>query len=751
MKDIYWLSQIQSDEKSLVGERLFFLSQLLQRECPILPGFILSDRLHRQLLLPIAQELLIKDYADDDSRQAFARHSRSLIEQLEIPPLGHANILQIAQRLNSPCLRLQPFLSDSTGKQIDLVDLWRSPCCSCNDEAIITAIKSIWSELFSASSIFYLQKLGLTAESLNLSILVRPLKNAEAAGSIIFDPDYVEIRATWGLEDSIVQGDVEADAYYLERDFGQLIDRRLGHKNYGYRCRSNQQETLSDCLEAYLPPAKLATSYVLDAEAIANLYKLAQNILEQQPRTKYLVWSAFRSPSVDRLQFYWTQISDRRTVDPAIAEKINLNLSKSGKPLLSGLPLSPGKVSSEVAVIANLDNQDRNIAAGKILVTKAIDPQHIAAIAQVKGIITEVGGKNSHAGIVARELNIPAIANARGATDILQTGDRIVLDGDRGHVYRATAKQQLALPLASHIAKNILSPTYPIATKLMVNLSQPESIAAVDKLPIDGVGLLRSELMLAKLLATQTLAQWQESFQRQFVATLSDYLRQFGTAFAPRPVFYRSLDLYAQNSQNEALGDRGTYSYLNDPTLFDLELEALQTVIEAGYHNIKLLLPFVRSLEEFQFCYHRLQQRGLTSQDSFEVWIMAEVPSTVILLPEYIRAGVKGIAIGTNDLTQLILGVDREQTKLSDRGLNANHPAMQRTIAKLIKTAHQHDIECCICGQAPVEYPELIDRLVKWGIDTISVEPNAVAQAYKAIARAEKRLFLKSIAEQQDD
>jgi pyruvate,water dikinase len=255
------------------------------------------------------------------------------------------------------------------------------------------------------------------------------------------------------------------------------------------------------------------------------------------------------------------------------------------------------------------------------------------------------------------------------------------------------------------------------------------------------VGLLRSELMLADLLSSQVLAQWQESFQRQFVATLSNYLRQFGSAFAPRPVFYRSLDLYG-NSLNPVLGDRGTYNYVAHPTLFDLELEALQTVAQEGYHNIKLILPFVRSVDEFKFCYRRLENIGLTVQNSFQVWIMAEVPSVIMLLPEYIRAGVQGITIGTNDLTQLLLGVDREQNQFSDRGLNANHPAMHKAIAELIKTAHDYNIECCICGQAPVDHPDLIDKLVQWGINTISVEPDAVAQTYKAIARAEKRMLL---------
>lgn len=744
--NIYWLSQIQYAEQSLVGDELFILSQLLQDECSILPGFVLGNNLWREFLRLSDEELLTRFSQDEDedyqSRQAFARNSRQLIQQTKIPQIWQTEIFQAAQQLDSPSLILQPCLITPYGEKIRANTLWRSHTCNCNDEAIIAALKSVWSELFTASSLIYWQKLGLSPDLIGLSVLVRPLKSAYASGIVEISNDFIAIKANWGLEQSLLQGDAEPDEYYLDRDLKQIISQHLGHKNYAYRVKDVGLSTpFPDCLEAYLPPENLAATYVLNQEAIAQLIKLAQEILQQQPQIKYLVWTAFNSPSNTAPYFYFTQLSDRLMSHTAIADKITnvMSLPKIA-PLVSGIAVSPGTIQAEIAVIPDLDTHLQPIPTGSILVTKAIDPQHIPLIKQVTGIITEIGGKNSHAAIVARELGIPAIANAINATNILHHGDRLLLNGNNGQVYPATEDFQLKRPTL----KGILSPIYPIATKLMVNLAQPESVALISKLPIDGVGLLRSELMLADLLSSQVLAQWQESFQRQFVATLSNHLRQFCSAFAPRPVFYRSLDLYG-NSLNPVLGDRGTYNYLANPTLFDLELEALQTITEEGFHNLKLILPFVRSVDEFKFCYRRLENIGLTTQNSFQVWIMAEVPSVMMLLPEYIRAGVQGITIGTNDLTQLLLGVDREQNQFSDRGLNANHPAMHKAIAELIKTAHDYNIECCICGQAPVDYPDLIDKLVQWGIDTISVEPDAVDQTYKAIARAEKRILLNQV------
>ena len=508
MAYIYWLSQIQPVERSLVGDKLFIFSQLLQHECPILPGFVLSNDFWRAFITAIGDRLSIKDCPNDDrQRQAFAGHSRQIVEQIEIPSAWQSEIWQATQQLNSPSVVLQPFLTNFYGESLEIDSLLPSPSCSCTPEAIAIAIKSIWSGLFTASSLIYRQKLGLTCDRLNLSILIRPLKSAYASGTVAIDEHLMQIRATWGLEQSLIWGDVEADEYNLDRDLSQIISQSLGHKNYAYRSKQVEETTpINDCLEAYLPSAEMATAYVLNSEAIAQLHQLTHDILRQQPQVKHLVWTAFKSTANDTLQFYWTQLSDRSMVNLTIADK-PYNTSESKTPLLSGIALSPGTIQSEVVVIRDLDTQTQTIKAGTILVTKAIEPQHIAWIKQVKGIITEVGGRNSHAGIVARELNIPAVANVEKATEILKSGDRVLLDGDRGQVYDAMAKRKIATSI-----HKVIAPTYPIATKLMVNLSQLESIPTVSRLPLDGVGLLRSELMLAELLADRTLAQWQESF-----------------------------------------------------------------------------------------------------------------------------------------------------------------------------------------------------------------------------------------------
>ena len=741
MNYIYWLSQIQYSEQSLVGNKLFILSQLLQNECSILPGFVLGSNLWQRFFADLKQELPAElgsaftslDLDDYRTLQSIARSSRQTIDRAAFPDTWQAEIFQAAKQFDSEHLVLQPFVV-TPDRHHQINSLWRSLTCQATPEALSTAVKLVWSELFTANSLLYWHKSGVGIERVELSILVRPLQTAHASGIIEIDRDLVRIKATWGLPLSLFQGDVEPDEYYLDRTSENILTQHLGRKNYAYRPTSAKPS--NGCLTAYVPAENLSSSYVLDAKAIARLLQLTQEILERQPQIRYLAWTAI--DNVSDPNFYFTQLGDR-TITTLSVEKIGDRALQSQQPLLTGVAVSPGRVRAKVTVVNDLEARIHSIPPGSILVTKAIDPQHLTVLKHLGGIIAETGGITSHGAIVARELKIPAIVNVANATELIQNGTEVLLDGKDGRVYPATTHYRLAsLP-----EEPIATSAEPIATKLTIDLSQPESIASAIDLPVDGVGLLRSELMLAEFLADQTLAQWQEAFQKQFIATLSDRLRQFTTAFAPRPVFYRSLDRYAKDPSNPTSSSRGTLSYTKDPTLFDLELEALKIITTEGYTNLNLILPFVRSVDEFEFCYRRIENMGLTAQT--QVWIMAEVPSVMLLLPEYIRAGVRGIAIGTNDLTQLLLGVDRDRYTKSD--LNANHPAMQKAIAQLIKTAKENNIECCICGQAPVEHPDLIDKLIQWGIDIISVEPEAVNRTYQAIARAEKRILLGEVRE----
>lgn len=281
----------------------------------------------------------------------------------------------------------------------------------------------------------------------------------------------------------------------------------------------------------------------------------------------------------------------------------------------------------------------------------------------------------------------------------------------------------------------------------MLTLSHVNQLYPVTNVSVDGVGLLRSELLLLPLLNNQHPLQWIASGrQEQLISRIAASVSLIAAAVFPDPVFYRSLNLCTDefscldgsppaHERNPALGLHGTYSYRTYPRLFQAELLALRQVQQAGYSNLRLLLPFVRSVEEVIYARQLIQQAQLYRIESFQLWIMAEVPSVLLLLPQYVQAGIQGIAIGSNDLTQLLFAADRNDPALSS-SFHA-HPAVMQAIKQLVTQANELGIDSCICGDLPSHNPHTIPDLIRWGIGAISVPPSAAAMIKQAIAAAE--------------
>ncbi len=456
------------------------------------------------------------------------------------------------------------------------------------------------------------------------------------------------------------------------------------------------------------------------------------------------------------------------------ASQLSSNLRSSERSaapdlVLTGIAAAPGETFARVLVVADGYPPLDLIPVGTVLVVPSVTPNWLPQLQQVSGIIAEQGGMTSHGAILARELGIPAVVGVVQATQLLQTGDIVGLYGDRGSIYRLAPHTTL-LDLEQQTNHDPPAQTWgrPNATQLMLNVSQVEAIARSSQLPVDGIGLLRAEHLLLGGLPSGADPAAQPPWAVDPAALtqqLVTQLQPFVVAFAPRPVFYRSLDVRSHDfsnlsslpplppETNPILGCHGTFSYRLHPAYFEAELAALRQIQQAqvqhaqiqqiGDSNLHLILPFVRTVEEFQFCQQRVVEAGLTQAPNFQLWIMAEVPAVLFLLPEFVQAGVQGIAIGSNDLTQLLLAIDRDHPQMAD-AYTAAHPAVMRAMQQLIETARQLGIPCCICGEAPVLHPEIIDDLVRWGISSISVNPAAIAQTYRAIARAEQRLLLEA-------
>lgn len=730
METLFWLDRIESQHLSQVGEQALQLSVFAQKGFPVLPSVVLSATRFRHFLetihwiQPLFADLpyssLRLNLEDSQQLQLIARQIRQTIQHAELPEAWLSEIQAELSKLPNfaSAIVLRPSIAIATESSQALSDLIEPQICSAEANSLAIALKQVWAELFRARNLVYWQGAKIELHQIQFAVLIQPIGSAIASGSLQGDPPNWELTATRGLEVAIARGEVLPEIYKISAD--HIRFQQAGRQTILYQIQSGSQP-LTRTRSAVQASTIRETAPVLTPQQREDLFSLAQML---------------QFPAALNWQFYDSDLY----ITTVRYSNLNPNpdpIPHSEASIVSGLAAAPGEAIAPAFVLTNLERLETPIPEGSVLVTPMILPDWVPLLKSVAAIVSEQGGMTSHGAILAREMGIPAIVGAQNATQRIQTGETIAVNGNTGSVTIATQISKASQPIAMDTVWN------PTATQLMINLSQISSISAATEINIDGVGLLRSELMLGGMLETINSDQ------------LAKQIQEIAESFAPRPVFYRSLDVRSHEFQatpseiNPMLGIRGTFSYLQNPERFDLELSALQQALKAGCLNLRLILPFVRTIEEFIFCRRHVEQAGLFDQAQFQLWIMAEVPSVLFLLPDFVEAGVQGICIGTSDLTQLILGVDRDQSAMA-KVFDESNPAVMSAIAQLIQSAHRLKIPCSISTQAAIT-SELIDRWIEWGVDAISVNLSVVETAHRAIARAEQRFLLNRMRDRSRD
>lgn len=744
-----------------VGGKAANLGELTRAELPVPPGFVITvdayQRVYAQkeVAASIAAQLAALNVQDIGALAPRATELRRLAEGAEMPADIRDAIVAAYRTLGdgtevTVAVRSSATAEDTT--QFSFAGMFESFLNVRGEAALLRAVRACWASTFGQRVLFYRVSQGMPAE-MPVAVIVQRMVDSEKAGVMFTvdpasrDPERIVIEAAWGLGEVVVAGQVTPDRYVLDRLTSKVVERDIAQKEF----LLERDEKTGETVRIDLTGHPKSTAQVLTEAELTALGALGARVARHYGVPQDIEFAIAGG------EVYLTQSRPITTLGAGTAPAPRPGPASA--PIVRGLGASPGTATG-VARIVNDPTAAQKLQPGEILVARMTSPDWVPFMRRAAAIVTDAGGMTSHAAIVSRELGVPCIVGARNATQTLRDGQLVTVNGTDGTVMdgaMASAAPPSDAPAASRTepASSAARSFAPVtATRLYVNLAEPDRAEAVAKLDVDGVGLLRAEFMLLDALdRTHPRRLIADGKGDEFVRRMVGALTTFARAFHPRPVIYRAMDFrsnefrtlaggeaFEPREENPMIGYRGCYRYVKEPDLFGLELRALHEA-RTQHRNLHLMIPFVRTGWEMRECKRLIDQSPLGAARDLELWIMAEVPSVITWLEEYARIGVTGVSIGSNDLTQLILGVDRDSEIVAPL-YDERDPAVLAAIRAIIVESHRLGLTCSICGQAPSVYPDYAEQLVRWGIDSISVNPDAIDLARRQIAAAEQRIML---------
>ncbi len=640
-------------------------------------------------------------------------------------------------------------------------------------DTLLEICKRCFASLFTDRAIAYREDRGFDHMKIALSVGVQQMVRADTAGAgVMFSidtetgfPRTVLINGNWGLGETVVQGTADPDEYHVfkpllgDPGLRPIIEKRLGAKEQKMVYAAKGSSELAQT------SAEERATFVLSDDEVLTLARWACEIEAHYGLPMDIEWAKDgETGGLFIVQARPETVQARRGSGRIETYRI----SGAGELLVTGTSVGDAAASGKAHLIESPKDGDR-FPAGGILVTGQTDPDWVPLMKRAAAIVTDHGGRTSHAAIVSRELGLPAVIGVGDATQVLKDGQEVTVsccEGDEGHVYAGIA--EIAVEEVD------LSDIPDTTTEIMLNIGNPAAAFSWWRLPSDGVGLARLEFLINNAIKVHPMAlahfdrvkdkearQEIEALTRgypskpdYFIDKLARGIARVAAAHHPKPVIVRLSDFktneyadliggrqFEPEEANPMLGWRGASRYYDDDYRdgFALECAAIRKAREEiGLENVVVMVPFCRTLDEADKVLQVMSENGLTrGRAGLQIYVMAEIPSNVILAAEFAQR-FDGFSIGSNDLTQLVLGVDRDSGKLK-RLFDERDPAVKRMIARLIEDAHAHDTKVGLCGQVPSDHPDFGEFLVEAGIDSISVTPDSFLKVKTVVARAEAK------------
>ena len=632
-------------------------------------------------------------------------------------------------------------------------------------DMVIQKVKECYASTFTDRATYYRTKKGFDHLEVALSAAIQMMVFSKSAG-VMFTVDLVTgddstitIEGAWGLGEYVVQGTVTPDNFRVKKDDLSIVSTMVNTKPIQLVRKAG-----GDCEE--LPvPEDLQKVQVLTEEQIKELASYAKAIEKHYGCYMDMEWGVDeRNDKIWLLQARPETVWSKKNKEKKPStEGETMEVTSERVVVVKGLPASPGKAAGKAHVILDPSRIDE-FKEGEILVTTMTAPDWVPAMKKAKAIVTDAGGMTCHASIVSRELGIPCIVGTKSrsteATTTIHDGADITVDATNGVVYEGYV-EDLVKPKQEQAqgGMTVVEPAPITGTKIYMNLGNPDMAEKYSVLPCDGIGLMREEFIWTTFIHEHPLYLIEIGHPERVVDQLAEGIRKMCQAMAPRPVTlrfsdfksseYRDLkggDKFEPNESSALLGWRGASRYYDPKYIeaFKLELKAVRKVREEfGLKNLNVMVPFCRRVDEMEKVVALMDAEGLHRGPDFKVWLMAEIPSNIILADQFNKF-VDGYSIGSNDLTMLVMGCDRDNETVAPL-FDERNLAVKRAIRHLIEVAHKEGKTVSICGQAPSVYPDFTEFLIKSGIDSISVNPDVVASTRKSVAQIEQRILMDSL------